>query len=111
STEVPVVDAIITEIAPIITPVVTPPVIPVYGITASDITCYENDQAVAYATYTTNDGATLTSATATAGGISVSVANIINNVVTIDVNCSAFPDGYNVTVDGIDSLGRIVTTN
>ncbi|HRF98183.1 MAG TPA: hypothetical protein PLZ51_23410, partial [Aggregatilineales bacterium] len=65
----------------------------------------------AYATYTTNDGATLASATVTGGGISVSVESIANNLVTINVICPAFSDGYPVTVDGTDSLGRPVTTN
>jgi hypothetical protein len=108
-------DPIVTEEAPLIidippvgTPEVPPPT-PIYGLTASGLSCVESQQLTHFATYTSNDGATLVSVSPVAGAVSISVGGISNNVVSLNVICPASSGSYSATLNGLDSLGRSVS--
>ncbi len=108
---IPTDEPIITEVptvipeAPIATP--EPPLPPMYGLTAPDVSCVEGNLTLVFATYTSTDGATLVSATVDSV-ISASVNAISPTQAEIQFVCP-FPDGYTMTVNGVDSLGRTVS--
>lgn len=111
-TEEPILPLPIITEAPIVTPeppIITPepPIPPTYGLTAPDVSCVEGDLTLAFVTYTSSDGATLVNVTVTSA-VSSSVNAISSNQAEIQFFCP-FPDGYTMTVDGVDSLGRTVS--